>query len=153
MRKELKLTLLVFSILFCGCKEYISHNYLFNEYYYCFNAYRKYPIDMTVDTFKYFFRNNNTLEIIGYRYETLNDSLVPIKDTVYKQYYLDKKSIKVFDLLPTENAFLTESTDIGFSYYSEWRLNSFDKNKLIVVFYNWRVEKLSSEIELYAVKY
>lgn len=135
-----------------GCRDDSTNDYLFKEYYYCYNAYRTYPIDLTVDTFKYFFKANDTLQIIGYRYETLNDIQYAIKDTTYKKYSISNKSIYVYSDIGSDFE-LRYDPIIGFSDYTEWRINTFDKNKLDVTFYNYKNKKLSSDIELYAVKY
>ena len=139
-------------VLIPGCKDYSTNEYLLKEYYYCYNAYRTYPLDLTVDTFKYLFKENDTLQIIGYRYETIDDIKYAIKDTTYKKYSINNKSINVYPF-PVTDFELTYNPIIGFSDYTEWRINAFDKNKLVVTFYNYKNEKLSSDIELYAIKY
>ena len=141
-------------VMLSGCsnnKGYKPDKYLFDEYYYAYYNCRNYPTDMTVDTFKYNFEENNTVKITGYRYSIKNGIIQAQEDTVYRNYQLAEKSIYVFRQPPKDGAAI-DATSIWFSDYYDWRIESLDTEKLIVDFYSWNGLQCKTNVELYAFK-
>jgi hypothetical protein len=153
--KNLNLLLPILTLaMLSGCsdnKGYKPDKYLFDEYYYAYYNCRNYPTDMTVDTFKYNFEENNTVKITGYRYSTKGGIIQAQEDTVYRNYQLAEKSIYVFMPAQKDDIAL-DATPIGFSDCYDWRIKSFDKERLIVDFYSWNGLQCRKNIELYANK-
>lgn len=148
--KRLIFTISIAFIICFGCKKEKSLNILlFDDYYYNALVYRDYPNDLTLDTFKYYF-NKDTLTIIGYTFEQLNNIRTPIKkDTISHSYFVVDNNI-YFPIQIANYNELQNWNYVGPYEYNllRWEIIELDKSKLIIESYN--SDKLICHFELIA---
>lgn len=136
--KKLIYTILIAFIICFSCKKDEKMNIsFFDDYYYSAIVYRDYPNNLSLDTFKYYF-NKDTLTVIGYTYNWVNNIRTPVKkDTVSHSYFIKDDSI--FFPPQTTNYYETQKNYLLGSYefhLLHWEIIELDKSKLIIESYN-----------------
>lgn len=148
--KKLICTISIAFILCFGCKKDEPFNTsLFDDYYYTATVYRDYPNDLSLDTFKYYL-NKDTLTVIGYTYDRVNNIKTPVKkDTVSHSYYIKDNNIyfppQTANYYETQKNYLFGPLEF---HLMRWEIIKLDNSKLVVEGYN--SDKLISHFELIA---
>lgn len=146
--KKLSYAILIAFIICFSCKKDEKMDIsLFDNYYYSALVYRDYPNDLSLDTFKYYF-NKDTLKVIGYTFDLVNNIRTPIKkDTMSHSYFIVNNDI-YFPPQTVNNNELQTSRWLGPYYLIHWEIIEIDKSKLIVQSYD--SNKLIGHLEFIA---
>lgn len=136
--KKIIYTILIAFIICFSCKKDEKINVsLFDDYYYSALVYRDYPNDLSLDIFKYYF-NKDTLRIIGYSFDLVNNIRTPIKkDTISHSYFIDDNNIYFPFQTVSYNELYTQNWLGPYEYeLLRWQIIELDKSKLIIESYN-----------------